>query len=742
MTGTPSTNQPWRDKDTLQTLYVDKGLSAVEIADKLGCGKRTVTNWLYKTSVKKPAGTKPYHDQDLLEDLYIKQDLSKEEISDNFNCAPITIERWLRRHRISKNRVDNTSDYPWRDPERLKELYCDLGLTNREAGEVMGCSHDCVHRWLNRHEIDIKNPRFRSWSLIKELRKSEDLSTEDLSEDTNVPVEIIERQHARFQQEVIENRPAPQHTAPGTDKPWHDEEKLEDLHHEKGLNPEEIGEKLGCNSSTARRWLITFGLMVIEDKAWTDPQVLESLHVEEGLNTVEIADELGCAKNTVRRWLQRHDLFREEKPPLWQFEGVLRTLYVEQEWSMQEIADELDGHKGTIRKWLKRHNIETRRLQGGPYEDEAVLRRLYLREEMSVTEIGEKFDCSHATISYWLARHGINTRTPDNVSHRILEREINDDVPPYARRELLQELFVEDEYGVSDIARELNCSEGVVRKHLDQFNIKKQKRVITAADIEYNIPEDTPWRDGELMEHLYLELELSIPKIQELLDCSSATVSNWLSNHDIETRRNYDRPSRLELKKLYVDKRRSGIQIANSLGVNRTTVYRWLREAGIQIREPSENTHPALRNGEKMREMYVDNEETITEIANKLSASKNTVSKSLERFKIEKRDWRDEISGPKNPFWKGGSKPYGEGWTNQKRRMVLERDDSMCQSCGMSQDTHRDETGQGLHIHHVIPASKFDNPRKRNDISNLIAMCSSCHRKWEGIPLKPDSSNR
>ncbi|MGM7319831.1 HNH endonuclease, partial [Idiomarina sp. ST10R2A5] len=71
----------------------------------------------------------------------------------------------------------------------------------------------------------------------------------------------------------------------------------------------------------------------------------------------------------------------------------------------------------------------------------------------------------------------------------------------------------------------------------------------------------------------------------------------------------------------------------------------------------------------------------------------------------------------------------------------LERDGYCCQSCGLSQEDHIEKTGQGLHIHHIIPASEFDDAKSRNDESNLVAMCSSCHSNWEGIPLRPHLSS-
>lgn len=38
--------QPWRDKETLERLYVEQGMSSREVADELGCGMDAILEWL------------------------------------------------------------------------------------------------------------------------------------------------------------------------------------------------------------------------------------------------------------------------------------------------------------------------------------------------------------------------------------------------------------------------------------------------------------------------------------------------------------------------------------------------------------------------------------------------------------------------------------------------------------------------------------------------------------------------
>lgn len=86
-------------------------------------------------------------------------------------------------------------------------------------------------------------------------------------------------------------------------------------------------------------------------------------------------------------------------------------------------------------------------------------------------------------------------------------------------------------------------------------------------------------------------------------------------------------------------------------------------------------------------------------------------------------------SGEDNPCWKGGSRPYyGPNWHRQRRK-ALDRDDHTCQDCG---------SVERLHVHHIRPIREFDEPKRANVLINLVTLCASCHRKWEGLYLRPD----
>ena len=69
-----------------------------------------------------------------------------------------------------------------------------------------------------------------------------------------------------------------------------------------------------------------------------------------------------------------------------------------------------------------------------------------------------------------------------------------------------------------------------------------------------------------------------------------------------------------------------------------------------------------------------------------------------------------------------GEDAYGEGY-KEKRSEVLELDKYKCRVCGKTED---------LHCHHIKPRRTFDDVSDSNTLDNLITLCASCHRTFEG----------
>jgi len=48
----------------------------------------------------------------------------------------------------------------WRDPDILRELYHERGMSQDQIGEKLGCSGTTVGKWMDRHEVEADNPDY------------------------------------------------------------------------------------------------------------------------------------------------------------------------------------------------------------------------------------------------------------------------------------------------------------------------------------------------------------------------------------------------------------------------------------------------------------------------------------------------------------------------------------------------------------------------------------------------------
>ncbi len=84
--------------------------------------------------------------------------------------------------------------------------------------------------------------------------------------------------------------------------------------------------------------------------------------------------------------------------------------------------------------------------------------------------------------------------------------------------------------------------------------------------------------------------------------------------------------------------------------------------------------------------------------------------------------------GDKNGNWHGGIaiSPYGKGFNKELKEQIRERDDYICQLCGM----HKNEL-TGYHKKHAVHHIDYD--KYNNNPTNLITLCNElCHSRTNG----------
>lgn len=94
-----------------------------------------------------------------------------------------------------------------------------------------------------------------------------------------------------------------------------------------------------------------------------------------------------------------------------------------------------------------------------------------------------------------------------------------------------------------------------------------------------------------------------------------------------------------------------------------------------------------------------------------------------------------------HPSWQGGS--HRDGFRGHEWEVISEkardRAKRCCEHCGMEEAEHLAKYRQRLHVHHDEPFHQQRNKSAANRLSNLVALCRSCHTKadWKWRKANP-----
>ncbi len=289
---------------------------------------------------------------------------------------------------------------------------------------------------------------------------------------------------------------------------------------------------------------------------------------------------------------------------------------------------------------------------------------------------------------------------------------------------------------------------------------------------------ETPWRNADRLRSLYIDEGLTTREAGEKLGCSRKTVENWLKKHDIEKSKPWEDEERLRslrrrgmsesdisdeldcsqgtvhnrlrkfgidtsrtrteqpwhdeetLRELYVESELTMDEVASELGCGRQAIEDWIHRHGIETRSYNPETPAELQSESKLRSMYHTDGMSTYAIAEQLDCAPSTVHDWLHDHGIETRTVGSQ-PGELHHRWKGGvDEYYGDNWAEQRRK-VLQRDNYECQRCGITQSEHRSQNDIGLDVHHRQPIRTFQSPENANTLDNLVTLCRSCHNTIE-----------
>jgi len=250
----------------------------------------------------------------------------------------------------------------------------------------------------------------------------------------------------------------------------------------------------------------------------------------------------------------------------------------------------------------------------------------------------------------------------------------------------------------------------------------------------------------------------------------------------------YQNKQWLETQYVALDKTTGGI--ASEIGVSRETIRTWLHKHNIPVGDkgPTKGTsmtqYEEMKNEAWLQEEYVENKRSAEDIAGEVGCAQQTVLNALERYDIERRESGNKMNSTmgsqvdtrlSNKDWLvtqlldkdrsmyeignqlGATTPAVQYWVdklgveyepdstfgvrdkrfqndpkwNERRQERLNRDNHLCQDCGMEQE----DCSRSLDVHHLRAKDEFVqddgsvNWEEANNPKNLISLCRSCHIK-------------
>jgi len=239
------------------------------------------------------------------------------------------------------------------------------------------------------------------------------------------------------------------------------------------------------------------------------------------------------------------------------------------------------------------------------------------------------------------------------------------------------------------------------------------------------------WHNKSWLYQKYHEEGLDTNEIADECGVTGKTIQYWFNKHDIErdsrgTSADGKYTDETWLRQKYFIEGKTLREIATLCDVTKTTIRRWFDRNNIDPNPVGRSFNDGKYNDEEwLREKYLEEEKTITELASSCGVSNATIHRALVRFNIDRRRHGEhQLKQPEERAPKG----RGKGWKRSKRQ-ALERAGYTCENPECSIDG--EDLGRNPDVHHIVPFRLFDSDEEANQLSNLIVLCPPCHRQVE-----------
>lgn len=170
----------WHDEDYLRAEYHGKGKSVKELADENDIAYNRMLRSFEELGVERRDSVETRHFDTRKKLSVNREDIISRyksgepmyELGEDYGVQDHTIKRFLRRQGVdtrnhseqlkksfSSDRVESLDvDTPQEllDPDWLRKVHIDEGMSTREIGRELDCSGGTVARWLRKHDIEVR----------------------------------------------------------------------------------------------------------------------------------------------------------------------------------------------------------------------------------------------------------------------------------------------------------------------------------------------------------------------------------------------------------------------------------------------------------------------------------------------------------------------------------------------------------------------------------------------------------
>ena len=387
----------------------------------------------------------------------------------------------------------------------LRELYWDKDMSIKEIAEKFDVGYTTIHSWMKENNVER-----RTACQNKPVHHRIDNSGYEIWETHSCGTHHSVRVH-RLQMVAEEGIEAV---------------KGMEVHHKNTIKWDNRPSNLELLTSEEHTTIHADMRRI--DVADISDQKLRKYIYGQQMTVPDIVDEEDCKKLAVKRCVEQSPVWKRYIP---QTDHQV-VVYVVENHSVSFAADYFDITEQTVNKRLRDANrsdlIPKKRKPVDEKYDREKLRSMYHDMEMNMSEIADEISVSDATVSQIFNKLDIETRSrgPERGCHQSDDVKIVNKEYPWRDKELLYSEYVERNHGYRTLARAWDTNRDTIRRWVEKFDFEKNDPTDYVNE---------PWHDKNMLYELYIEQDMTLKEVGNELGCSTTSVKKWIDRHDIST---------------------------------------------------------------------------------------------------------------------------------------------------------------------------------------------------------------